>query len=334
MGLEMLQLQNRVLEKVNINRLEETNARLGVGLAAMFMYMLIGAIIFCRIEAPIERFEKETYREFRQQWEKILNERGISSSDVDRLFANIRDAALNGVWEEKNETSELNWTFGSAFFFSGTLLTTVGYGHVSPRTTHGKLFTVIYCMVGIPLTLSLLSALAVRLRWPSQWLRTKMNMKLGGVFHGKHLQLIHLGFITTLVLIVAFIIPSWIFMSIEDDWTFIDSFYYCFVSLTTIGLGDYIPGDKPDQPLRSFYKIAITIYLVLGLCCMMLFLATLYDVPQFNIVKYFVTKSEAEDENEIKPIHMNSGNTKYERYDDVETPNHIVNPFAINGYYQ
>ena len=43
------------------------------------------------------------------------------------------------------------YTFGEAFHYTMTLLTTIGYGHVYPLTPAGRLATVFYGALGIPL---------------------------------------------------------------------------------------------------------------------------------------------------------------------------------------
>ena len=67
------------------------------------------------------------------------------------------------------------------------------------------------------------------------------------------------------ILIALFLLPAAIFTGLESHWGYMDSIYYCFVSLTTVGLGDFIPGDTPGQHLRPLYKACTTckcIYLV------------------------------------------------------------------------
>lgn len=109
-----------------------------------------------------------------------------------------------------------------------------------------------------------------------------------------------------MVVIIAFmLIPAGIFAALEPEWDYLDSLYYCFISLTTIGLGDYIPGDAPMQPMRTLYKILttgknfrchqqfqpkqtkslhlLTAYLIIGITFIMTTLAVFYDIPQLNL---------------------------------------------------
>lgn len=72
------------------------------------------------------------------------------------------------------------------------------------------------------------------------------------------IRIVHLLILILFFLALFFIIPSIIFTYLEDDWSFIDAFYFCFISLTTIGLGDLVAGDSPTQRNRLFYKVALT----------------------------------------------------------------------------
>lgn len=133
-----------------------------------------------------------------------------------------------------------------------------GYGHVTPLSKGGKIFCILYAMLGIPLTLVLLTALVERLMVPTTMLLQCLNSRLGHLYQPFNIRLLHLFLVGSLLVCLFFMTPAAFFATLEPEWDFLDSLYYCFISLTTIGLGDYIPGDSPNQPYRPIYKVATT----------------------------------------------------------------------------
>lgn len=57
---------------------------------------------------------------------------------------------------------EEKWGFFNSIFFAVTVITTIGYGHLSPITSAGKIFCIIFAIFGIPLTGILLAAIGDR----------------------------------------------------------------------------------------------------------------------------------------------------------------------------
>jgi voltage-gated potassium channel len=55
---------------------------------------------------------------------------------------------------------EEGWSVVDAFYFSVTTLTTVGLGDLTPKTTIGKLFTVVYIFAGLSIILGFIDT------WP------------------------------------------------------------------------------------------------------------------------------------------------------------------------
>lgn len=95
-----------------------------------------------------------------------------------------------------------------------------------------------------------------------------------------------------LVTLLFLVVPSFVFAALESHWGLLDAFYYCFISLTTIGLGDYIPGDGLAQPqYRTLYQIGTTVYLIVGLVAMMWILTIFYEIPQLNLGQMFTAYS-------------------------------------------
>ena len=149
----------------------------------------------------------------------------------------------------------------SFFTISSTsiiLLAILGYGHVTPLSDTGKLFCILYALIGIPLTLVLFTALVERLMILTNALLQLLADRYGHIYSAFHIRLIHIVILLTFLIMVVFLVPAAIFSYIEDSWNFLDAFYYCFISMATIGLGDYIPGDHTEQTHRTLYKSCIT----------------------------------------------------------------------------
>ncbi|MRC56990.1 hypothetical protein GH877_30545, partial [Bacillus thuringiensis] len=81
---------------------------------------------------------KVAVRERRQQF--LLNYSCIQDAELEEFIVAIINANNRGVSAARNVTSEPNWSFGQSLFFAGTILTTIGYGHVTPLSEGGKLF--------------------------------------------------------------------------------------------------------------------------------------------------------------------------------------------------
>ena len=56
----------------------------------------------------------------------------------------------------------MNWTFTSALLYAQTICTTIGYGHVYAETQTGRLLTMLYALVGIPLVFGILADLGIK----------------------------------------------------------------------------------------------------------------------------------------------------------------------------
>lgn len=75
--------------------------------------------------------------------------------------------------------------------------------------------------------------------------------------------------------LVAFIfIPAIIFSAI-DGWTYFEAIYFSFVSLTTVGFGDFVP----SAPSRSvgLYRVCLAVWIFFGLAFVALIIAQVQE---------------------------------------------------------
>ncbi|XP_023348818.1 potassium channel subfamily K member 1 isoform X2 [Eurytemora carolleeae] len=241
-------------------------------------YLIGGSFLFCSIEMDNEQHLKSDIS--RRKEEFVLRYPEVDPEDLENLISDITYHGISPLEKSKNNS---NWSFGQSFLFTVTIVTTIGYGHINPVTPAGKLTCIVYAILGIPFTLMFLSALVQRLLSPTYSFLSSLLEKLSNFGH-LEVRLVHLATMGTIFILLAFLAPSVVFWALEPGWSFLDSVYFVFISLTTIGLGDYIPGDS-DETLfyRDLYKTSVGIYLLFGLVMLSLTLTVYYDIPQLNL---------------------------------------------------
>ncbi|KAF7637380.1 hypothetical protein Mgra_00003125 [Meloidogyne graminicola] len=95
------------------------------------------------------------------------------------------------------------------------------------------------------------------------------------------LQRISVPLSLVLLTMLAYLVTGSVLFCLWEEWTFLDSFYFCYVSLTTIGFGDKFPGGSVGNNKEAQEKLVITsIYLLAG----MALLAMCFNLAQEEVV--------------------------------------------------
>ncbi|XP_008209838.1 potassium channel subfamily K member 18 isoform X1 [Nasonia vitripennis] len=100
---------------------------------------------------------------YHENWTRLASEEIARFQD--QLIRTLTDNLMSGSITHTGSADvtgqkivHYEWNFARAFLYSLTVLTTIGYGSIAPRSTLGKLVTISYAFVGIPLTLIYLSS--------------------------------------------------------------------------------------------------------------------------------------------------------------------------------
>ncbi|XP_015904277.1 potassium channel, subfamily K, member 16-like [Parasteatoda tepidariorum] len=233
------------------------------GLLIVFIgYVLLGGLVFMLLESPLEEKLRREIEELRTEFEDKLNRLGdpnVTRADMEGLMLRLSAAHRKSLIDEEGNDTHSNWSFENSFFFAITVVTTIGYGHLAPSTTGGRLFCVLYATVGIPLTGILLAAIgghySQRLVKGIQRARKDRRPRLA--------QSLSAAKFLIPWMLVFLVIPAGFFVWLEK-WSFVDSFYYCFITLSTIGFGDFVAGNFEGNYV-GVYKTFVVLWIIFGL---------------------------------------------------------------------
>lgn len=113
---------HRLTERFSCN-MERGNLRFVVLIIVYVFYLVIGAAIFSSIEGP---FEKRVVSDVRSKRDAFLAKYPcVNDLDLEEFIKVVVRARDQGISPMRNVTIP-SWEFGSAFFFAGTVITTIG----------------------------------------------------------------------------------------------------------------------------------------------------------------------------------------------------------------
>ncbi|XP_029452604.1 potassium channel subfamily K member 16-like [Rhinatrema bivittatum] len=223
-----------------------------------FLYLFLGAMVFQLLE---KQAEAQSRNQFKLDKLKFLqNYTCLDGPALEQFVLIIMEAWEKGVNPKGNSTNPSNWDFSNALFFAGTVVTTIGYGNLSPSTIAGQAFCVFYALGGIPLNLAFLKQLGKGLSL--YLLRLERCLQRPG--HSMVVQVLTMCFFLVAGTLLFLIFPPMIFSYVEG-WTYGEGFYFAFISLSTIGFGDYVIGTDPNKHYISVYRSLAAIWIIFGL---------------------------------------------------------------------
>ncbi|XP_035895739.1 TWiK family of potassium channels protein 7 [Anopheles stephensi] len=246
-------------------------------LVSLAVYCGVGGYIFREFERPAEVARIQGLRILLSQHRhtfinSIVN--NTSVQNLDQLLAFelkkyeqvVQDAAQGGILIDADQNFPVaveKWSVLQAVFFASTVITTIGYGNIVPVTLGGRVFCMLFALIGIPFTLTVIADWG-RLFATAVSTITKNFPTLplarfcpdAGIKLSDKKWLYAVGAVCFLGVYLA--AGTGLLLLWEEDWNFFDGYYFCFITMTTIGFGDLVPS-KPN------YMLLCTLYILVGL---------------------------------------------------------------------
>ena len=121
-----------------------------------------------------------------------------------------------------------------------------GYGNIVPKTSLGRMFCVVYALFGIPGTCLTLKAVGDKIA--ELFTRIIINFEKR-ILKRPHPQKVETKVALTTIFITVFLLLPLMSLIVKvrhDQWSYIECFYLTFITLSTIGFGDYLPHFEKD----------------------------------------------------------------------------------------
>ncbi|KAM4543041.1 potassium channel subfamily K member 17-like [Odontesthes bonariensis] len=277
-------------------------------------YVLIGGVIFWKLEGDLGK--KDISKVLLNKKRLLTSYTCLTQESLEDVAQVVQDASKVGLSLKGNNTSDGFWKFTSSAVFAATVVTTIGYGNLSPSSTAGQIFCVFFALFGIPLNMVVLNRVGkymlVLERSISDFLEGKSGRKKCTRFF------VHLvSYICGSVLF--FVVPMLVFQQ-QEGWTFSQAIYYCFITLSTIGFGDFVADSNPDKEYPDWYSVLMASWIFFGLAWLALLINHSIDIVE-RLNNHFKQLWYGEKPEEESGSREDSNpNTQVEEEDEIKKP--------------
>ncbi|XP_074656777.1 two pore potassium channel protein sup-9-like [Tubulanus polymorphus] len=229
--------------------MKKQNVRTLSLIVCTFTYLLVGAAVFDALESDSE---VETKQKLFQEEILFRDRYNMSAIEFEKLTMIIRRSIPYKAGQQ--------WKFAGAFYFATTVVTVIGYGHSTPKTPGGKIFCMFYALWGIPLCLVMFQSIGERLNTFITFIIKNMKkcVKMKKTEVSQTELILVGGNLCTIVLCAGAAAFSY-----YEKWPYFNSIYYCFITLTTIGFGDFVALQKNEDLQKKPEYVAFSLIFIL-----------------------------------------------------------------------
>uniref|UniRef100_A0A3B4A601 Potassium channel domain-containing protein n=1 Tax=Periophthalmus magnuspinnatus TaxID=409849 RepID=A0A3B4A601_9GOBI len=271
--------------------MNEDNARFCLLAALILLYLLCGAAIFSALEHP---FELRAQRRWKQQVDNFTQRHRVNLGALYTLLRQYEEANGAGI---RVDTLRPRWDFSGALYFVGTVVSTIGFGMTTPTTIAGKIFLIFYGLIGCAATILFfnlfLERIITMLAYIMRWFHER-RLRCAGVeasreecpeeedsLEGWKPSVYYVMLILGMASVVIACSASTLYSSMEN-WSYIDSLYFCFVAFSTIGFGDLVSSQRQQYESQAAYSFGNCLFILMGVCC-------IYSL--FNVISIIIKQT-------------------------------------------
>lgn len=169
----------------------------------------------------------------------------------------------------------------------------------TPATIAGKIFLIFYGLIGCAATIlffnlfleRIITMLAYIMRWCHE-----RRLRCAGVglvssreessgeedsLEGWKPSVYYVMLILGVASVVIACSASTLYSSMEN-WSYVDSLYFCFVAFSTIGFGDLVSSQRQQYESQEAYRLGNCLFILMGVCC-------IYSL--FNVISIIIKQT-------------------------------------------